>query len=69
VRLEDGEILRRIGIALLTVIPGHEGGIEVLGSRVSQLVDHPGGIHSPILVASGVPGGLSALDHPKPGPV
>jgi hypothetical protein len=41
VRLESGQVFRWIRIPLLPVEPGHESLIEVLGSRIRQLVDHP----------------------------
>jgi hypothetical protein len=40
-RRESVQVLGRIRISLLTVEAGHEGRIEVLGSRIRQFVDHP----------------------------
>ena len=51
VRLEDGQVLGRVGIALLAVIACDELGVEVFGSRVRQFVDHPGLGHDAILLA------------------
>jgi len=38
-------------MALLAVVSGHEGRIEVFGSRMRQFVDHPGLGHELILPA------------------
>jgi hypothetical protein len=35
------QVLGRVGVALLPDVTGHEGRIQVLGSRVRQFVDHP----------------------------
>jgi len=52
VRLEDGQVLGRVGIALLAVVTRHKGGVEMFGPRVRQFVDHPGLVHEAILPAS-----------------
>ena len=49
--LEDGQVLGRVGIALLAVIACDELGVEVFGSRVRQFVDYPGLGHDVILLA------------------
>ena len=49
VRLEHGQVLGRVRIALLPVVTRHEGRVEVPGPRVRQFVDHPGFSHEPIL--------------------
>ena len=41
VRRESGQVLGRVGIALLPVVAGHEGRVQMLRSRVRQFVDHP----------------------------
>ena len=51
-RLEAGQILGRIRVTLLAVVTRDERGVEVLGSRVRQFVDHPGFSHRPILPVS-----------------
>jgi hypothetical protein len=52
VRLEDGQVLLRVGITLLPVVTRHEGRVEVFWSRVCQFVDHPALGHEPILPGS-----------------
>jgi len=49
VRLEHGQVLGRVGIPLFAVVAGHEGRVEVLGSRMRQFVDHPGLSHELIV--------------------
>jgi len=38
---EGVQVLGRVRIPLLPVEAGHEGRVEVFGSRVCQFVDHP----------------------------
>ena len=38
---EGVQVLGRVRVALLPVEAGHEGRVEVFGSRVCQFVDHP----------------------------
>jgi len=40
-RSESVQVLGRIRVPLLPVEAGHEGRVEVFGSRVRQFVDHP----------------------------
>src|SRR6516162_9538657 len=47
---EAGQVRCRIGVALLAVVTRDEGGVEVLGSRMRQFVEHPGFGHDPILL-------------------
>ena len=57
VGVERVQILGRVGIALLPVVTGHEGRVEVLGSCVRQFVDHPCLSHEAIVpgTATGFP--------------
>ncbi len=52
VRLEYGQVFGRVGIPLLAVVTGDEGRVEVFGSRVGKLVDHPGVSHEHIVPRS-----------------
>ncbi len=52
---ESVQVAGRIWVTLLAVEAGHEGRVEVLGTRVPHLVDHPRLSHEPIVPHHGKP--------------
>src|SRR5215218_1026953 len=50
---EHGQVLGRVGIALLALVAGHEGRIKMLRTRMGEFVEHPRRGHSPILSLPG----------------